>query len=113
MRRYVGIDLLPSRIWLRSTVFIDSSLHILRNSDSQSVWNSTRDRFVPPFESSDYVSAVVVISRELATRNKLDNGSVCHYPQPDLMLNTPVYSFLSRWGAYHPKNVIGTDGEPS
>src|SRR5687767_10146913 len=47
--------------------------------------------FVPPFESSDYVIAVIVIGRKLAIRNKLDYRSFCHYPQPDLMLNTPVY----------------------
>ena len=112
MRRNAGIDLLPSGTWVRSTTFIDSSLHILRNSDSQSVWNSTDDRFVPPFESFDYVVAVSVIGRELAIRNELDNGSVRHYPQADLMLNTPVYSFPARLRANYTENVIGTDREP-
>ncbi len=95
MRRNVLVDFLPSGIGMRNTIFMDASLHILGNSDTQHVRNSTDDRFVPAFEPLDYVVAVTVSRRELAIRKELYEGTVGDYPQPYLIFNAPVDSFSS------------------
>src|SRR4051794_38551414 len=112
MRRNVFVDLLPSGIGMRKTICIHPSLHILGNSDTQHVWNSSHDRFVPTFEPLDDVLAVTVIRRELAKRNDLYQRTGGHYPQPYLMFQAPVDSFSSRVGANHTEDIVRAAHQP-